>query len=306
MPNWKVLSRDLPPGTIIQNPHHPWEKEYISINPRITLRDVRILDQLLSKDTQWNWHGLSLHIPIHEILANPHEPWDIHTLLRRPDFTRRDHAELVVATGTTNYIELNPASIATLPIDEARRLQPEVQRRNPSGFPSIVNNPGITLEDRQYLHLPSSDILTTLGKIMPMNYIRSHSNEQWSRYHLSQNPYITLEDVETLELPRAIGEWEPRYLAENLPIEDIQRDRRRIYDRKYISSNPHLRISHIDTLTDPHITGRWNWNALSETLPMDDIRANPHRPWNRTSMRANKEYTVIDGNIDLEKELSIS
>ena len=121
-----------------------------------------------------------------------------------------------------------------------------------------------------------------LSENVSMEEVRANPREMWDRYHLSDNPGITLWDVKNLDLPEATGRWNWYYLSMNVPIEDVRQNPELPWEGEGLSENEGITVEDVKYL-DIH-DDEWCWYVLSLNVPIEDIRENPDLPWNEIAL----------------------
>ena len=279
----------------------PWDYGKLSFNPNMTIDFVK---QNLSKS--WDWEGLSMLLPINDILQNLNMPWKFDYVSKNKSVTHNDimeHPDLPWNFGflsehiDVNFVYANP----DLPWDFkalSHRMNLNFIQENPNKNWSWVNiisrHPDLTLEI----------ILKELG-----------DTNNW-RSTWFMNPNITFKDV--IENPNLNVHMKSLYekftseILNNMPafiidyklaslyatLEDIQKRPDRFWDYENLSFNPNITIDFVKQ----NLLKNWNWNALTTNININDILANPSMPWKLHLLAKNPSVTldhIIKGDVIL-------
>lgn len=271
------------------HPDLAWSLERLSLNPGITIQDVRTLE-LPNATGAWNWYDISRIVSRSDLERYPDEPWVVSGILLNPNIT-------------------------------------------------------ITLLQRMLSMDELEGMMFDLSSSIDISEVRAHPDLAWDMDALSVNSTLTVQDIHTLDLPNATGDWNWDSISEHASIDEIvahpdepwnlemilsvdDRDFSRImhmhftgavpsdwecittmygphinvvhnnpywvWDMEFVSASRTLTVQDIHTLDLPNATGEWDWEVISEHISMNEVRAHPDLPWNMEGLARNRELTVAD------------
>ena len=193
--NWRQLSKNIPIQEIRDNTHLPWNKQWLSRNPGITMGDIDILS---NASGIWPGSTLTEYLPIEDIRANTlasgtgdttlPESWDRFHLSSNVGITIEDVKYLDNVHGIWNWALLSE----NLPIQDIRDTLGS--RSHPWDKYGLCGKLGLTLED---VCIWGKDEWPwySLSQNMPIEDIRKNMSLPWIRSALTLNRGITMKDV---------------------------------------------------------------------------------------------------------------
>lgn len=281
--DWFYLSSNVNINDIRKYPTLPWDVYGIACNPNIKIRDLLDLGVNIS-----NWEGISLYIDINEVISNPNLPWV------------RDR--LSSNKGINEYVveELDmPNAIEEWDMDELSMYAPmDYILKHPDyawNTDYIARN-----EELKVKHIPIFEqngydchlMKRIIGTFINIQEVWDNPSYKWDRSNLSRNSGITMNLINNLELPNAVGSWQDDRLLEVLPIQDI-RDNKSFFS-KYLSTflvfNPGIQIIDLNCFEPDDL----NWYGLSGSINIMEVRKYPHLPWDKEGLSMNSAITIED------------
>lgn len=133
----------------------------------------------------------------------------------------------------------------------------------------------------------------TLANIDIMEVVNDPT-KKWDRDLLSKNKGLTIEIIEDLEMPYAIGEWNWNYISQYIDIKYVYEYPCIGWNRIYLSMNESLKIDVVKFLDMPYATGPWCWDYISQYINIGEYYKYPNEKWKYMEMSCNKSLTIRD------------
>jgi hypothetical protein len=178
---FSCLSHSVPLATILALQHLPWEWSNVSLNPTLTINDVRA-----NLSRPWHWGRLTAHININmEIIAeHPELPWDMNWVSLNEEFDAEMMSALSVhSIGQFEWMQLSKSRRTTMNfIDQ----HPEY----PWHWAYVSRNPNLTMDIvRAHPDRPWAwDDISHCTRLS-MDVVRQFPEKEWCCRRLSENQF---------------------------------------------------------------------------------------------------------------------
>ena len=99
-----------------------------------------------------------------------------------------------------------------------------------------------------------------LSSVIPLADIRRYPDLPWDKTGLSQNPTLTMDDIQSLEFKD--GNWDWYHISSTISMDKVRKNPDLPWDMRGLSQNPTLTVDDIQSLTE--IDGYWDWDVVPE------------------------------------------
>lgn len=264
----------------------PWNREYLSMNEGITMKDVLELP-LPNAIGKWNFKFLSKVLSMQDIKEHRFYEWDRDNILENKNFDM-SIVDIEFPNITSDWNWEKVSRKATL---EIVRLYPHYK-----WMKSILILGCYFNIDMVYINMPNAIddwSWELISQSVTMDVVLEHKELPWMRDYLSEhNRHFCIEMLD-IDLPNATGEWNMKQLSLKQDYELIMKYPLLKWDRSamsYYNSSPF--DSRLLDLDLPNAVGNWYLYYISEKIDMEYVRKHPDKPWNRNSLSCNERFSL--------------
>lgn len=137
--------------------------------------------------------------------------------------------------------------------------------------------------------------------------VRKYPNMPWNLNALSQKSDLTVNDIDNLVLPNAVGKWNWGHISWSINSDEVMNNLNKPWNIHYLSKNPTLKdISILDRIPKPSINDPRiflikgnNINNTYREYSINDVRQNIHCPFKMYIMTKSIHINDIVSNPDI-------
>lgn len=262
----------------------PWNKNYLSKNPSIRMKDVLELD-LPNAIGKWDYSSLSRVLPMEDIYNNRLYQWSKLMILENEKFEM-----WIIDVDLPNAIDKwNWEYISRKATLETVSLYPHYR-----WIKSIL---GLSSNfDIRMVYINMANALDQwnwklISQVVSMDIVLKHRELPWNRSYMGDfNDKFYIEMIE-VDLPNATEEWGMGIVSMRPKLESILKYPLLQWDRylmTYYRSPIDMRILDLEL---PNARGNWDWKTISYITDMEYVRTHPDKQWYRDQLCFNNRLT---------------
>ena len=129
-----------------------------------------------------------------------------------------------------------------------------------------------------------------LSSVIPLADIRRYADLPWDKTGLSQNPTLTVDDIQSLQIKD--GEWNWHVISRVISMEEVRENPNLPWDEIGLSLNTTLTVDTVHHLLS-EVDGYWDWDVIPG-IRIIDVYTHPDLKWNRGELSWNKDIRIAD------------